>query len=38
MAFSVPIHDFQFRRPLMQEHFKEHYKESDKFPIATFIG
>jgi polyisoprenoid-binding protein YceI len=38
IAFSVPIHDFQFKRTLMQEHFNENYMESDKFPKATFTG
>ena len=38
IAFSVPVHDFQFKRTLMQEHFNENYMESDKFPKATFTG
>jgi hypothetical protein len=38
IAFAVPIHDFQFKRTLMQEHFNENYMESDKFPKATFTG
>jgi polyisoprenoid-binding protein YceI len=38
IAFSVPIHEFQFKRTLMQEHFNENYMESDKFPQATFTG
>ena len=38
IAFSVPIHEFQFKRTLMQEHFNENYMESDKFPKATFSG
>jgi polyisoprenoid-binding protein YceI len=38
IAFSVPIHEFQFKRTLMQEHFNENYMESDKFPKATFTG
>ena len=38
LAFTVPIHDFQFKRTLMQEHFNENYMESDKFPKATFTG
>lgn len=38
LAFSVPIHEFQFKRTLMQEHFNENYMESDKFPKATFTG
>jgi hypothetical protein len=38
LAFTVPIHEFQFKRTLMQEHFNENYMESDKFPKATFTG
>ncbi len=38
VAFSVPIHEFQFKRTLMQEHFNENYMESNKFPKATFTG
>ncbi len=38
LAFSVPIHEFQFKRTLMQEHFNENYMESEKYPRATFTG
>ena len=38
LAFSVPVHEFQFKRTLMQEHFNENYMESEKFPKATFSG
>ncbi|MVN76801.1 YceI family protein [Hymenobacter sp. HMF4947] len=38
LAFSVPIHEFQFKRTLMQEHFNENYMESEKYPKATFTG
>jgi polyisoprenoid-binding protein YceI len=38
LAFSVPVHEFQFKRTLMQEHFNENYMESDKYPKATFTG
>jgi polyisoprenoid-binding protein YceI len=38
MAFSVPIHEFQFKRTLMQEHFNENYMESEKYPKSTFTG
>ena len=38
IAFSVPVHEFQFKRTLMQEHFNENYLESDKYPKATFTG
>lgn len=38
VAFSVPVHEFQFKRTLMQEHFNENYMESEKYPKATFSG
>ncbi|RZL02523.1 MAG: YceI family protein [Hymenobacter sp.] len=38
IAFSIPIHEFQFKRTLMQEHFNENYMESEKYPKATFAG
>ncbi|RYZ50866.1 MAG: YceI family protein [Sphingobacteriales bacterium] len=38
LAFVVPIHEFQFKRTLMQEHFNENYMESEKYPKATFTG
>ena len=38
LAFSVPVHEFQFKRTLMQEHFNENYMESEKYPKATFSG
>ena len=38
LAFSVPVHEFQFKRTLMQEHFNENYMESEKYPKATFTG
>ena len=38
IAFSIPVHEFQFKRTLMQEHFNENYMESEKFPKATFAG
>ena len=38
IAFSVPVHEFQFKRTLMQEHFNENYMESEKYPKATFTG
>lgn len=38
LAFSVPVHEFQFKRTLMQEHFNENYLESEKYPKATFAG
>ncbi|RZK31260.1 MAG: YceI family protein [Hymenobacter sp.] len=38
IAFSIPVHEFQFKRTLMQEHFNENYMESEKYPKATFTG
>lgn len=38
IAFSVPIHEFQFAKKLMQEHFNEKYMESEKYPKAVFSG
>ena len=38
IAFKVSIKSFEFKKPLMQEHFNENYLESDKFPHATFGG
>jgi len=38
IVFSVPINSFEFEKSLMQEHFKENYLESDKYPNATFRG
>lgn len=36
--YMVAINSFQFKKPLMQEHFNEKYMESDKFPHAVFKG
>ncbi len=38
IAFSIPITGFEFRKPLMKEHFNENYLESDKHPKSTFQG
>src|SRR5579859_4572324 len=38
IAFVVPINSFQFKKPMMQEHFNEKYMESDKYPQATYKG
>src|SRR6266446_7070845 len=38
IAFIIPIREFKFKKPLMEEHFNEKYMESDKFPTATFKG
>ena len=37
-VFKVLLKSFEFEKALMQEHFNENYIESDKFPIATFLG
>lgn len=38
IAFLVPIKDFKFDKPLMQEHFNQKYMETDKYPKSTFKG
>jgi polyisoprenoid-binding protein YceI len=38
LVFSVNISAFNFKKSLMQEHFKSDYMESDKYPKATFKG
>src|SRR5688500_2303639 len=38
IAFSVLMKGFEFDKALMQEHFNDHYVESDKFPKAEFRG
>ncbi|MBL0343135.1 MAG: YceI family protein [Bacteroidetes bacterium] len=38
-AFTVTILSFHgFNGPLQKEHFNENYMESEKYPVATFIG
>lgn len=36
--FKVAIQTFEFKKPLMQEHFNEKYLESDRYPYAEFKG
>lgn len=38
LAIVIPILNFKFEKPLMEEHFNENYMESEKFPTATFKG
>jgi hypothetical protein len=38
IAFVVPIKNFHFESPLMEEHFNENYMESNKFKFGTFKG
>ncbi len=38
IASLALIRGFQFKNPLMQEHFNENYIESDLFPKAIFKG
>lgn len=38
IVFSIPIHEFQFAKSLMKEHFNERYMESEKYPRSTFQG
>ena len=38
-AFTLPVGEFVgFNSPLQQEHFHEHYMESERYPAATFTG
>lgn len=37
-ATSVIIKSIRFKAPLMEEHFKENYMESSKYPNSTFKG
>ena len=38
VSISIPMKDFHFKRPLMEEHFDENYLESAKYPKAEFKG
>lgn len=38
VAIVVPIIEFDFEKPLMEEHFNENYMETSKFKTATFKG
>ncbi len=38
VQFSILIKGFEFENEEMQEHFNEHYMESDKYPKAEFKG
>ena len=38
MAFAVLMNGFQFEKALMQEHFREKYVETEKYPKASFKG
>ena len=38
VALVVPIIEFHFEKPLMEEHFNENYMETSKFKTATFKG
>ncbi|NME72411.1 YceI family protein [Flammeovirga aprica] len=38
VAVSILMTSFEFKLPLMQEHFNENYVESEKYPKATFSG
>jgi polyisoprenoid-binding protein YceI len=38
LQFSTLIKGFEFENKEMQDHFNEHYLESDKFPKAEFKG
>lgn len=38
VVFILKVRDFNFDKALMQEHFKEKYMESDKYPKSEFKG
>ena len=38
LQFSILIKGFEFENEEMQEHFNDHYMESDKFPKGEFKG
>ena len=38
VAVKIEMSRFEFPNKLMQEHFNEHYLETDRFPYATFKG
>lgn len=38
MEFAVLMNGFEFKKALMQEHFRENYVESVKYPKSTFKG
>jgi len=38
IAIIIPIIDFKFEKPLMEEHFNENYMETSKFKTASFQG
>ena len=38
LIFVVPIKSFKFEKAKMQEHFNDHYMESEKYPEARFEG
>ena len=35
---KIPISNFKFAKPLMEEHFNENYMETEKYPNAIFKG
>ena len=38
ILINIPIRNFKFKNALMEEHFNEHYLESDKYPTCSFRG
>jgi hypothetical protein len=38
LQVKVPISNFKFEKPLMEEHFNENYMETEKYPNAIFKG
>lgn len=38
VVYVIPIVNFKFEKPLMEEHFNENYLESEKYPTAKYNG
>lgn len=38
IAIIIPIIEFKFEKPLMEEHFNENYMETSKYKTASFQG
>lgn len=38
IAILLHIANFEFKVPLMQEHFNENYMETNSYPKASFLG
>ncbi|AWG23094.1 hypothetical protein FFWV33_16955 [Flavobacterium faecale] len=38
ISFSIPMTKFRFASSLMEQHFNDHYLETDRYPNANFKG